>query len=445
MKDKWMKFFTQLTGPPEINPDKALTNEQDLIMEAYISDKMNDFETAHIIRAYDLIRDYSTYNHAKICDRLLTKLYFNITSDVETMDHPDLLVDFCKAYKEKHFFYYFYKDKVSMYSQATNLYFGNSKFTPRATTLEHKVLADYLSTMFVKILPLVYDYFDDLPLNKQTVILSAYSKMDMLEEDLCKSFLNKISEEYLTENNRVEALRFHDFFQNCDEDITLEFVNVIDNCLHQFPTLKNKVNLEKVIPEILKDYLKYIDRAQLIITGPDTTEHMNFKLKGLLYNDFLRYHFNSEIIAMLSSQLSLMQEAVIKAKPSSLILCLKYIDPKQCDSKAYLNLLRDVTEMAVREFEAIYPDIFVKNYTLHLVGFKTYQEKAYVTDRLIEIKDNILNLMEMHHNDSLTNQLDPIYEGENIYQTITNEPLFDAYMQMIMLIYSTQEINGKKF
>jgi len=74
------------------------------------------------------------------------------------------------------------------------------------------------------------------------------------------------------------------------------------------------------------------------------------------------------------------------------------------------------------------------------------RETHFIIDlihKCIEIRDTILKLMEMHFWTSNDNILDLNSQDPNIYNTIENKDLFDAYLEMITVIFSIEEIREK--
>lgn len=68
-----------------------------------------------------------------------------------------------------------------------------------------------------------------------------------------------------------------------------------------------------------------------------------------------------------------------------------------------------------------------------------------LTHRLIEMRDTIVTLMEMHHFTSYQNLLNHSdvnkhrFRDTNLYMTIENETLFDCYLEMIQQMYAIDE------
>lgn len=111
MKDKWMKFFKSGFQKVEIDQNKAMNNKYNDIMEAYISDTLDQFTDENLIRVFDMIDDFSQSKSIKLLDRVLTTLHNKITSNNFNLESYDDVFRLCKAYMRKHNNYFLYQEQ----------------------------------------------------------------------------------------------------------------------------------------------------------------------------------------------------------------------------------------------------------------------------------------------------------------------------------------------
>lgn len=86
--------------------------------------------------------------------------------------------------------------------------------------------------------------------------------------------------------------------------------------------------------------------------------------------------------------------------------------------------------MVVAEYDNYFNDLAFKDSVLTLTHYRGYGSKIYFVNRMVEIRDSILALMEMHQN------CDCQLAGESV---LFNKSLFDAYLNMITILYSLEE------
>lgn len=100
--------------------------------------------------------------------------------------------------------------------------------------------------------------------------------------------------------------------------------------------------------------------------------------------------------------------------------------------------------MGVRDFNSNFTELFIKDCGYSLLSMHKHKSKFHITDKLIETRDSIVNLMEIHHNTSNANLLNSEYRGDNLYKTISNPELLDAYLEMISTIFAIDEVRKKR-
>jgi len=71
---------------------------------------------------------------------------------------------------------------------------------------------------------------------------------------------------------------------------------------------------------------------------------------------------------------------------------------------------------------------------------KIVNKEIYIVDKLIQQRDSLLTLMEIHHNGNVSNLINKT-KTNNIYQTLINKKLFKAYCELITTHYTLAELN----
>jgi len=98
MKDKWMKFFRSGIQRIQIDQDKAMTNKYNEIMHAYIQDTYQEMTDLNLVRAYDMIDEYTNHKNIRLLDKVFHHLHNQIKGDRFNLDSDKALFSLCYAY-----------------------------------------------------------------------------------------------------------------------------------------------------------------------------------------------------------------------------------------------------------------------------------------------------------------------------------------------------------
>ena len=423
MRDKWMKFFKTGLQRMEIDQSLALKNTYNSVLEAYIRDTYTEFTDENIVRAYDVIEGYDKHDTFQLLELILKNIITRINYSSFDLETPELLFSLCKALRRQYPHLALTNDQHCLNTVSKG---GN------------------YSLVLESIFPYIKVNFESYSVREQAIILTMYKKLDILDAELFEIFYNSFKSSYVGRTTKDELVKLVDPFSGKTENLMLEIVNLLDYGFIKFPHLKTSTELDDSLKALISDYLKYLSKTNLLAFPELQSEQANIKLEGILSNDFMRFQYNNDLLNILKDSAEAMELGVIKNVPSNLVLALKGINPNECNKKSYLLLLKQITNMTVKDFNGLFTELFIKDCGYSLLNLHKLKSKYYITDRLVEIRDAIVDLMDMHHNTSNVNLLNSKYEGDNLYQSIENPELVDAYLEMISSIFAIDEVRKKK-
>jgi hypothetical protein len=241
---------------------------------------------------------------------------------------------------------------------------------------------------------------------------------------------------------RHEILTRYYPYTNEEDYMIVELVNLVDSILQDSPELRELKGAKDLCLNIISDYLTHISKRHLLSFPHKSKDAIKLKLGGILTNDGAKKEFNNKVLAILKEEMELMRQDVIATKNSNLVVVLENIDINHVDRQLYLSLLHEITTNAVEEYSSFFTEYMIRD-IITLLCKQRIEYKIKIVDRLIEIRDTILSLMELHHCpdvQSLTREIDV----ENPFESLTNEHLFNSYLQMISSFYAIDEIRMKQ-
>ena len=330
---------------------------------------------------------------------------------------------------KKHNHYFLFQDQ-SQSSLLIDNQLMPSEFITKWTFVNDNEVQGMIYRMFNTIEPYLEKHFSKYDLNQKIVILFTLQKLEIFNEKLSLDFLNELSKALSSEKDRTNYLRMYDKFDNDYINLNLEFINVIDYCFKNLPEVAENPITDLMKQKILSDYLNYLENSHILAFHNSHSENVLVNLKGLIQDTSMLAKFNNNILGILNKEIEWMKEGILKYKPSNLVLILREINPNHWDKKLYLQILNEVTSMVVSDFDKNFNDFAFKDSVLTLTHFRGYAAKIYFINKMVEIRDSILVLMDMHQNSDWS------FAGSNV---LFNKSLFDSYLNMITILHSLEE------
>ena len=134
---------------------------------------------------------------------------------------------------------------------------------------------------------------------------------------------------------------------NCDtfgtsKNLVYELVAMIDQIVQENPEIKKKEKYEEFIEALLAEQLKLENLVAADLSGVE----INLNCKNLFKNKFSKLPYYNKVLSVLQEILNGIQDKSIKLNMGNLIMLFKQVEFDECDSKTYLKLLKEITDVA---------------------------------------------------------------------------------------------------
>ena len=269
-----------------------------------------------------------------------------------------------------------------------------------------------------------------------------YGLMDELNAGLSEKFFDDLIQNYTDKRQKHEILNLYKKYHNVEENMMVQLVNLVDRMLIEFPEFLDKKGSDKFLTTLTEDYLNHLSDQHLLAYPHKVNGSVDVNLKSILNSDTKKKNFNDRIVKIIQTECESMETQVTLPKYSNLVIALQDIDIRHVDTSEYLKVLTQVTNAACISYKNDFTLNVIKDISVQL-SFSKNLHSVKTNDRLIEIRDTILALMEMHHCPDIACLLNTHQNPENPFNTLANPILFRSYLEFVSTYFAIDAIRIK--